>query len=145
MRKARKSRKLKPIVQEHSMGCGLACVAYVLGKSYATIFNQIDHPERAWTRGFYCAELVAMLRINGRNFRWRSVKGKKLPVDHNIPDGSIIFVAACDAYPMGHFLVKIANHQYMNPWINFPTIKSPKAGFVKYPGKLSYVIEPLSD
>ena len=43
------------------MGCGIACVAIALKKSYKSTKKLFDNPEYASTRGYYCRELVKVL------------------------------------------------------------------------------------
>lgn len=139
-RKRSKQRKRKPISQEHPMGCGLACIAYLTGKSYARVHRLVKHKNYAWTRGYYCSELVKILSQLGLTYSWSVVK-RALRSDE-IPVGSIVFISHNAEYPQGHFVVKAAKNRFMNPWINFPSIKNVRAGFQQKIGEISYVIRP---
>jgi hypothetical protein len=129
-----------PVTQEHSMGCGLACVAFIVGKTYQTVWKKVPTKSFAWTRGYYCKELVALLSKFGASYEWKKV-GAKFSVD-TCPIGTIIFLKPNQKYPMGHFMVKIGRFRYMNPWKNFPIITPAKSGFVTSRDEISYVIEP---
>lgn len=139
-KKTPKMPKLKPIPQEHAMGCGLACVAFLVGISYQRVVSLDDEPRRAWTRGYYCPELVELLSRLGRKYKWRAVTRRLRSIQ--IPNGSIVFVERSEEWPEGHYFVKVAENKYMNPWVNSPSIKSVRAGFQKKVGVITHVITP---
>ena len=58
----------KSITQEESMGCGIACVAFALRKSYKATKKLFDNPQYSQSRGYYCRELVKVLNKNGLNY-----------------------------------------------------------------------------
>ena len=124
------------------MGCGLACVAFVTGKSYQSIYRLAENKENAWTRGYYCPELVEILKATGANYTWFAVK-KPLILD-DVPAGSILFIGRNPKYPMGHFVVKVSKNRYMNPWKNFPLIRDVRSGFQTKIDKITHVIAPRS-
>jgi hypothetical protein len=132
----------KPIVQKDAMGCGLACVAFVVGKSYKQIVAVVDK-EKAKNRGFYCRELAAILNQFGYFYQYRHLKPRLQKIIYR--DDVIVFVKRSKKYPFGHYLVRYQN-LWMDPWINFPKekeIKKAKAGFRKrLPGKAIYAIFP---
>lgn len=136
-----KRMKLKPISQEHAMGCGLACVAFVAGKSYKKILSLDQNSKRAWTRGYYCTELVELLSRVGLNYTWQELKRPTRLLE--IPNGSIVFIKRSEKWPDGHFLVKVAKNKYMNPWINAPSIKIVRGGFQKEIDVITHVITPI--
>ncbi len=135
---ALKTQQRRLVTQEHSMGCGLACVAYLLNKSYREVLRGCRTKRHAWTRGFYCRELVTLLNKNGRTYSWRAFtineKTNSIPID------SIVFLKPCQSYPSGHFLVKVSNGKFMNPWINFPEINPVKSGYQRKIGRVNYII-----
>lgn len=138
-----KKKKLEAIVQNHPMGCGVACVAFCLGLSYDEALSLFKHPSAAWTTGFYCKEIAAVLSAAGLHYKWWKVKGRQQ--GRQLPDQTIVFCAPTKFYPAGHFLVKFANASYMNPWSNCPIIVPAKASFQdKLPSRIMYVIAPIT-
>ena len=129
---------MKAVVQEHLMGCGVACVACAAGVSYSAALKVLPR-KYASTRGFFCRELVHALARLGLEYSHRKVIAKTrkyLKIDR-----AIAFVAPSRRYPKGHYLVR-TKRGWMNPWINFPSI-SVKAGFnTMLPGKAQWVIFP---
>lgn len=129
---------MKSTTQEEPMGCGIACVAATLKKSYISTKKLFDNPEYASTRGYYCRELVKVLnkKSNNYDFAKASEKNKNL-LYHN---GTIVFVERSKKYPAGHYLIK-TEKGWMNPWINFPNISPAKSGFQNIlPGKAQWII-----
>jgi hypothetical protein len=129
------------VTQDHPLGCAVACVAFLTGKSYQRALKKFPRPDFAWTRGFYCPEIVTVLADSGLHYTWRKLNActRHKP----IPDGSMIFVGPSDRYQYGHFLVKCSERRYMNPWKNSPVMTPAKSGFDRLPyGTVTYVIEP---
>lgn len=129
--------------QEDQLGCGIACVAYVLGMSYKDTRNLfIDGEHKATYKGFYCRDLVTVLKWKGKNYTHRYIK--KNGVQERFNNLSIVFIKRSKQYPAGHFLVK-TDCGWMDPYINYPE-KEPKAGFRKdLPGVPMYVIEESNE
>lgn len=128
---------MKEVVQEDPMGCGVACVAFVLGESYVNALSLFRNgSKKAPTVGFSCKSIVNALNSTGLKYRHRSVKNE----NENYSSGSIVFIDYSEEYPYGHFLAK-AGDGWMDPWLNIHSIPR-KAGFRdKLPGKPIYVIE----
>lgn len=126
---------MKVIVQEDSMGCGVACVASVLGINYSSALLLFkDGKLKANTAGFYCKNMVDALKKH--NLRY-SFKKAKEPL-RKIPD-TIIFIERSSVYPEGHYLAETENG-WMDPWVNFPNLPR-KAGIRKIlPGKPEWII-----
>ncbi len=133
---------MKPITQEHSCGCSVACVASILGISYKRALKLFEKPGYAGARGYYCREIVMALKKGGKEYSYSYLKlGKKKLLE--IPF-SIIYVRKSKSYPLGHFLARDEKGRWMDPWINYPEVKPAKSGFrKKLPGKASWVIYPL--
>jgi len=132
---------MKSVTQEHSSGCSVACVASVLGISYKRALKLFEKPEYAGTRGYYCREIVNALKNGGKRYSYAFLKPNKKKLAR-IP-GSIIFIRKSIRYPLGHFLARCDDIRWMDPWINYPEVKSAKSGFRKtLPGKASWVIYP---
>lgn len=130
---------MKPVRQEDSMGCAVACVAFVLEITYEEAIKLFeDGPTRVKSKAdFYCPEIVRILNSNGLNYRWKKLKG----VAHieAYSHLSIVFVKRSAGYPYGHFLARYKK-KWMDPWINIPD-KNMRAGFRKYlPGNPTYVV-----
>ena len=128
---------MKAVVQEHPMGCGIACVACVSGVSYSDAFKVVLR-RSASTRGYFCRELVqALSRLR---FEYDCKKANAKTRKHIKKEGTIVFIAPSKRYPKGHYLAK-TKKGWMNPWVNFPCIVPAKAGFnKKLPGKALWVI-----
>lgn len=137
-------RQSEAVTQKHPLGCGVACVAFLSGKSYTHTLHAFRNAHDAWTQGFYCPELTSVLSRFGFTYQWRKLS-RKSQQKTIIPNGSIIFVAPSRRYPHGHFLVKCGANRYMNPWKNFPDIAPAVSGFDRAPpGEITYVVEPIS-
>lgn len=134
----------KAVVQEDPSGCGVACVAFVLGLTYPAALKLFKKGEyKADNCGFYCQEMTEVLNNQGKDFELKYIKEKikrKIYRDH-----TIIFIKRSKKYPAGHLLCRYKNI-WMDPWINFQknkNIKKAEAGFRKrLPGKPIYAILP---
>jgi hypothetical protein len=133
---------IKSVVQNHPMGCGVACVAAVLGLEYRKALHLFRRLDGAWTTGYFCPELVAALAKGGRCYSWKSVRNSRLDVLKRA--GTIVFVQKSSKYPQGHYLVR-TSRGWMNPWANFPEISPARSAVVKrLPGRASHVIFQVS-
>ncbi len=120
------------------MGCAVACVASLLSISYQDALSLFSHPARASTKGFYCRDIIAALARKRVSYTYKKYVG------NTIKDGTIVFFHRSNSYPLGHYLLK-TRRGWMNPWINYPTITSAKAGFQKrLPGKAQWIINPMN-
>lgn len=127
------------VAQEHPMGCAVACVAFRCGVDYRAALAMFSQPEHAWTRGFYCGEIVEALARLGRAYSF----ARYLRSEHEglleIP-GTLVFVDPCERYPSGHFLAR-GERGWMNPWSTFPHMIPVEAEFqVTLPGPIGYVL-----
>lgn len=133
----------KSVTQSHPMGCGVACVAYVLNKSYIETLKLFTNPEAAYSNGYYCEDLIEALNRENRKYEYRicaSLSDEQLK-----SDGVIVFCAPCPQYPFGHYLTKTEGG-WMNPWINCPVITPAKSGFVaKPPSDPAWIIYPAGN
>ena len=134
-----KKRENKSVSQEHAMGCGVACVAARCGVSYQTALDFFERREFAWTRGYYCVEVVKALAKFGFKYAFKAyVPVKDVSLARVV--GTIVFVEPCHAYPAGHYLVRTETG-WMNPWSNFPQMVPVKASVQKkLAGKISYLV-----
>lgn len=118
------------------MGCGVACTASILDKSYSETLTLFKNGEiRAKTVGFSCRSIVDVLKREGLNYKRKSAKDP----NETFPPDSIVFIDYSAKYPFGHFFAK-ASAGWMDPWINIH--KHPRvAGFrQELPGKPIYLI-----
>lgn len=121
------------------MGCGIACVASVAGISYKQALRHAKQ-ELAWTRGYYCRELVLVLNKLGKKYVHQKVMKKNNSVLKK--NGVIVFIARSPKHPFGHYVCR-TTRGWMNPWINCPNMIPAKAGFhQRLPGKAQRVIFP---
>ena len=67
---------MKSITQEEPMGCGVACVAVALNKSYQYTKELFDNPKYASTRGYYCREIIKVLNKKFYNYIFAKVNEK---------------------------------------------------------------------
>lgn len=130
----------KSITQKHFMSCGLACVVYIVGKNYDELAS-LQSKKKLNSTGFYCPELVVLLKQYGYNYKWRKLsKNEKYPVFN---DGDIVFIARSPEIPNGHFLTKTP-YGWMDPWSNLAETKNlqkAKSSFrEKLPGEPRYII-----
>lgn len=127
---------MKLVVQEDSMGCGVACTASVLGISYAEALRLFSNGrKKAQTEGFYSPNIVKALKLHGYAYRHRKAHSN----EEDFSKKTIVFIERSSMYPFGHYLAK-ANKGWMDPWVNFPMF--PRiAGFRdKLPGAPQYVV-----
>jgi predicted double-glycine peptidase len=134
----------KYIKQEDSMGCGVACVAYILGISYGKAVDLFTQKQKRGSRGFTSKDITEAIKMSGVTYKSVYVGREKEP---KIENNSIVYVPKCEYFPYGHYLVKIQNG-YMDPFINlhesnFDYTKA-RAGLRKtLPNKASMKIVPV--
>ena len=134
----------KSVTQSHGTGCAVACCAYVLGLTYQKALKLFSRPHQAWGRGFYCREIVEALSAAQMKYSYCYLKQKKSHL-LSVP-GTIVYVVDPNQYPLGHYLVRTPQGDWMNPWSNFPVITPAKSSFQRrLPGEAKYAIFPLND
>jgi hypothetical protein len=106
---------LKPtVIQEHGLGCGRACVAFTLGRSYAALSAELTDAQ-ARTVGFSHRELVRALAAHNRSYSSYYLKPPKRRLIYR--EGVIVFIKRSKHYPHGHYLVR-HHGAWMDPWFN---------------------------
>jgi hypothetical protein len=131
------------VIQEHPMGCAVACVAAQCGITYSQALRLFVKKEYAWTRGYYCQEVVAALSVASCSYFFEKFHLRRHKKFLSTP-GTIIFLEPSALYPAGHYLLR-TKKGWMNPWANFPNIVPAKAGIQRsLPGKVAYVIMRFS-
>ena len=139
MRTNNLNKNIKPISQEHPMGCSVACVASLCGLSYQEALSLFNTPKLAWGRGFYCGEIVEALTRKKLAYKFEKFINKKHKEILAEP-GTIIFTAADKTYPAGHFFLR-AETGWMNPWSNYPQMIPVETSIqTEIYGKISYLI-----
>ena len=127
---------MKLVKQENELGCGVACVAAILGRSYKNT-QKLFPKNKSETHGFIYKEIVRALNNGGLKYEYKYIKPRLRVGIYE--DRTIVFIQRSQKYPEGHYLVR-ARNKWMDPWINFPD-KDRKAGFrKKLPGKAIYII-----
>lgn len=122
------------------MGCAVACVAARCGITYSQALRLFEKEEFAWTRGYYCPEVVAALARAGLlSYSYVAFRASKHAGVLESP-GTVAFLAPSSRYPAGHYVLRVKDG-WMNPWVNFPLINPARAALVKeLEGKVAYVI-----
>lgn len=129
---------MRPVVQEDPLGCGVACVAFMLNISYQSSLALFRRGKNKATKtGFYCKEIVKVLKNEGLHYEYKYIKNKIKKKMYKT--GSIIFIKRSNNYPAGHYLCRVGN-VWMDPWINFPDIERKARFRRKLPEKPIYVI-----
>ncbi len=124
------------------MGCGVACVASRCGVSYSKALEWFEHPEHAWTRGYYCEEIVATLARAGFEYTFAAFNSREHHLLLN-REGTLVFQAPSDEYPHGHYFLR-ARGGWMNPWSNYPNMIPINSGFQPtIKGIVSFVVYQL--
>jgi len=131
---------MEPITQKDQFGCGIACIAFVVGKTYDEVIKVLGR-DKAETAGFYCRELCRILEKFGCHCEHYYLKPKwRKEIYQN---GVIVFIKRSKRYPVGHYLVRYKSF-WMDPWINFlkdKDVENAQAGFRRrLPGKPIYGI-----
>lgn len=114
---------MKLIAQEHTAGCGVACVAFILQKTYKEALELFSRPSQAWGRGFLYDEIIDALKNGNKNYSCL-IQGE----NQSPPNGTIVNVDNPAVYYIGHYLVK-AEKGWFDPWINYPIITPAMAGY----------------
>lgn len=133
---------MRPIKQEDPFGCGVACIASILGINYQTALNLFDGgKEKAKATGFYCREIVKTLGKVDLKYEYKYIKPKIRKRTYT--QGAIVFLRRSKKYPKGHYLSRSEN-MWLDPWVNFP-LEEIKKGFRKrLPEKPIFVIYPVT-
>lgn len=133
----------KPITQEDSFGCGIACVAFITNANYKKAKSvYFKNSSNARTFGYLCKDLVKALATAKKEYGYKYIKKQT-----KFKNKSIVFIKRSKRYPSGHYLVKTEGG-WMDPWINFnlknPDILKAHAGIRKrLPGRPIYLISQV--
>ena len=132
----------KPASQKDEFGCGIACLSFVLNIGYKESLKLFPNgKKKSEKNGFYCKEIVSVLRKNGLDSKFNCLKPKLLKKIYK--ENTIVFIRRSKKYPQGHYLCRYKN-LWMDPWINFlknKDVNKARPGFrKKLPGKPIYAI-----
>ena len=131
------------ITQEDDMGCGAACIAFAVNKSYQQVVSVLGQ-DKARTVGFQLKELVDALGHYELNYHFKHVKPNMKHLIYQ--DGVIVFIKRSARYPYGHYLIRHSG-LWADPWFNLVTdknIDNAVSGFrQRLPGKAQWAILPL--
>jgi hypothetical protein len=123
--------KMEPVTQLDRYGCGVACVAFVLGVSYQEA-RKLFKEERIVSAKTYCFDITRALLVKKVTYKYSKLTSGNLQLSQQ--KGAIVFVRKNkDIYPMGHYLVRTDNG-WMDPWFNredSDDIGKAKAGYRK--------------
>ncbi len=129
----------KSVSQENPMGCAVACVAACCQLQYKEALQLFTHPENAWTRGYYCQEVVQALARAGFHYIYEKFDFEK-HIQIILKPGTIVFIERNSKYIAGHYLLRLEKG-WMNPWSNFPHMMPVESAIeLNLPGPISYVI-----
>lgn len=131
----------KPVTQEFDYGCAIACLAFLLNKTYKQTAELVGivqaNKERFWVK-----DLNEFINSQGLNY---SRKHAKTATSEDInKEGSIVLIRRSAHYPTGHYLIH-HNNLWMDPWINMHgcgyDISKAESGYRKeLPGEVMYVV-----
>ncbi|MBS3093656.1 hypothetical protein J4456_03710 [Candidatus Pacearchaeota archaeon] len=127
---------MKSVTQEDLMGCGIACAAVILNKSYDST-KKLFNKNHAISRGYYCGKIVKVLNRPKKEF-YKFAKVNDRNKKFLQENGTIIFTKG-NKYPLGYYLIK-TRRGWMNPWINFPKLSAESGFQKKLPGKAAWII-----
>lgn len=132
---------MRYVVQEDLIGCGVACVAAILGISYQRALSLFENGQKkADNRGFLCKEIVLAFKKKSLEYEYKYIKSKLRKKIYK--QGTIVFLRRSIKYSEGHYVCRMGS-SWMDPWINFPTTEK-RAGLRKrLPEKPIYMISPI--
>lgn len=124
------------VTQEDEWGCGAACVASLLGISYAKAKQLVEKIKgqsvNARPRGLELHHLALALKK----------KSVKVIADWNpieIPNGTIVCISGDPPYDGDHYMLKTP-HGWMDPWYNLDESKMEAKYRKKYPKGTSFLV-----
>lgn len=126
------------VIQEDEYGCGVACVANILGKTYKETLPLFESPQNASWRGYFCKDLVYALASAQKNYKYFYVKTYKR--NHIYKDETIVFIKRSKMHPAGHYLLR-KGAVWVDPWINFPKYPRMAGERKRLPGIPIYAIQ----
>ncbi len=136
--------------QKDLSGCGIACLANLLDKSYDSIKKDFENKFYSIGKGIKIFDIVNYL--NTHNLKYKSKifnRNKKNKFNSSETDkfsqieNSITLIVKSKKYPVGHYLLR-TKKGWVDPWFDFPSIDNVKAGIrKKLPDDPWYVLYPV--
>ncbi len=136
--------------QKDLNGCGIACLANLLGKPYDSVKKEFESKFYTIERGTKMFDLVNYLKLHKLNYQSKFFnQNKKYKFNKEEGDkfsripGSITLIVKNEKYTVGHYLLRVKNG-WMDPWFDFPSIDKVRAGVrQELPSNPWYVVYPL--
>ena len=133
--------------QKDINGCGIACLANLLNKSYNWVKKDFENKFYTIEKGVKIFDIVRYLEIHGliykSKFFNRNKTNKKEANVFSKINNSITLIVKSDKYPVGHYLLRTKNG-WIDPWYDSPSIDNVKAGVrEKLPDDPWYVLYPV--
>lgn len=137
----------KTFQHQHDLnGCGIACLANLIGMDYLDTRNDFETKFYKVDRGIKFSDLVKFLNSKGFSYSSKFFNHNKYNREEAhkfaLIKDSITLIRKNDRYPIGHYLLRSKNG-WIDPWINYPSINNVHAGLrSELPGEPWYVIYP---
>lgn len=138
-----KFESLRPVAQEDEWGCGVACVASILGWSYGRAKDLLE---------IYKGGKIDQKTQEGKGLLLHHIalalqkQNYHVVADWDEPErykpGTIVLVGVEDGpVDQEHYIVRTADRRWMDPWINYPKRNVREAGLRDDfpPGKTFFV------
>lgn len=136
--------------QKDLKGCGIACIANLLNKSYDWVKEDFEKKFYKIDRGVKIFDIVNYLKFHNLEYKSKFFNQNK-KYNYNKREGSkfskipnsITLIAKSEKYKVGHYLLRI-DGGWVDPWINFVPLGEAKAGIRRrLPGNAWYVLYPI--
>ena len=137
--------------QKDRNGCGIACIANLLDRSYDWVKEDFENSFYTIEKGIKIFDVVKYLKKHNLDYVSKFFnQNKKYKLNSKEADkfskieGSVTLIVKNDKYPVGHYLLRTKSG-WVDPWYNFPSIDKVKAGIrKKLPNNPWYVLYPNS-
>lgn len=120
--------------QKDRNGCGIACMANLLGKKYDWVKEDFENSFYTIEKGIKIFDIVKYLKKHNLDYLSKFFnQNKKYTLTSKEADkfskieGSITLIIKNHKYPVGHYLLRIKKG-WVDPWYDFPSIHKVKAG-----------------
>ena len=128
-------------------GCGIACLANLLGKDYNLIKKDFEKKFYPIDKGINIADMVRYLQTHKLNYTSKFFNKKNYDAleasRYSKIENSITLIVKSEKYPVGHYLLRNKDG-WVDPWYNLPSIDNVHAGLrKKLPNNPWYVLCPV--
>ncbi|MBP6859153.1 MAG: hypothetical protein KBC69_00815 [Candidatus Magasanikbacteria bacterium] len=142
---------IKPQHQKDINGCGIACLANLLNKSYDEVKKDFESKFYTIEKGIKIFDIVKYLKTHNLDYKSKFFnQNKRYKINLQEADkfskieGSITLIVKNTKYPIGHYLLRVKGG-WVDPWYDFPSIDRVRAGVRKQlPNSPWYVLYPIS-